>query len=341
MNPRLTVLRSLFAVLALLAVFVLPACGDDEESGSAGGGENAATQSGGQPPQGQAIQRDPANAGKTLTIGSKNFTESIIVAEIYGQALEAAGYTVERDLNLGLEQVATKAMRERQIDGYPEYTGTSLSAVLDVPIREVPKDPDQAFQLSKRLYKEQLNFEVFARTPFEDANAVGILPERAAEIGNPTKISDLRAQNGKLSIAASAECFQRTDCAKGLEDVYGLRFRREIPIDVALRHEVVETGRADLTIPFTTDGRIAQNKMIILEDDMDLFPPYNVHFVIREDAARRLGPNAQRVIERVDDQLTNEVMTELNSRVDLDKEKPEDVARQYLTQSGYLAGGAS
>ena len=83
----------------------------------------------------------------------------------------------------------------------------------------------------------------------------------------------------------------------------------------------------DLTIPFTTDGRIAQNKMIILEDDQNLFPPYNVTFVIRSDTARRLGPNAQRVIERVDDQLTNEVMTELNSRVDLDKEEAADVER--------------
>jgi glycine betaine/choline ABC-type transport system substrate-binding protein len=338
MTPRHTILRSLFAVLALLAVFVLSACGDDEEPAQ-GGGAPAQEEGGGQQ-AGQQIQRDPANQGKTMTIGSKNFTESIIIAEIYGQALEAAGYTVKRDLNLGLETVATKAMREKQIDGYPEYTGTSLSAVLDVPIREVPKDPDQAAALSKRLYKEQLNFEVFARTPFEDANAVGILPDRAKEIGNPTKISDLAAQNGKLTIAASAECFQRTDCARGLEQVYGLKFKREIPIDVALRHEVVEKGRADLTIPFTTDGRIAQNKMIILEDDKNLFPPYNVTFVIRSDTARRLGPNAQKVIEQVDDQLTNEVMTELNSRVDLDKEKPEDVAKAYLTESGYLAGGA-
>jgi glycine betaine/choline ABC-type transport system substrate-binding protein len=339
MTPRHTILRSLFAVLALLAVFVLSACGDDEEPAAGGGGEAPAQQEG-QQAQSQQIQRDPANEGKTMTIGSKNFTESIIIAEIYGQALEAAGYTVKRDLNLGLEQIATKAMQDKQIDGYPEYTGTSLSAVLDVPIKEVPKDPDQAAAESKRLYKEKFDFEVFARTPFEDANAVGILPERAAEIGNPKKISDLAAQNGKLTIAASAECFQRTDCGRGLEQVYGLKFKREIPIDVALRHEVVEQGRADLTIPFTTDGRIAQNKMIILEDDKNLFPPYNVTFVIRSDSAQRLGPNAQKIIEQVDDQLTNEVMTELNSRVDLDKEKAEDVAKAYLTESGYLAGGA-
>jgi osmoprotectant transport system substrate-binding protein len=329
-------LRTLFAVLALLAVFVVAGCGSDDEEGQSGqsGQTGQSGQSGGQ--SANLIQRDQANAGKRVTLGSKNFTESIIVARIYGQALAAAGYDVEYDLNLGLEQIATRAMRERQIDGYPEYTGTSLSAVLDVPIREVPKDPDEAYALSKRLYKEKLNFEAFARTPFEDANAVGILPETAEKFGNPKTISDLEPVAGRMSIAASAECFQRTDCGRGLEQVYGLKFRREIPIDVALRHEVVESGRADLTIPFTTDGRIAQNKMIILEDDKNLFPPYNVHFVIRSDAARRLGPNAQRVIEKVDDELTNEVMTELNSRVDLDKQKPEDVARSYLEAYGYL-----
>ena len=328
-------LRTLFAVLALLAVFVFAACGsDDEEAGGGASGQGTGQSGGGQ--GANLIQRDEANAGKRVTIGSKNFTESIIVARIYGDALRAAGYDVEYDLNLGLEQIATRAMRERQIDGYPEYTGTSLSAVLDVPIRQVPKDPDEAFALSKRLYKEKLNFEAFARTPFEDANAVGILPEKAKEFGNPRRISDLADVAGRMTIAASAECFQRTDCGRGLEQVYGLKFKRESPIDVALRHEVVESGRADLTIPFTTDGRIAQNKMIILEDDRNLFPPYNVHFVIRADAARRLGPNAQRVIERVDDQLTNEVMTELNSRVDLDKQRPEDVARSYLEAYGYL-----
>jgi osmoprotectant transport system substrate-binding protein len=329
-----TAIRTLFAVLALLAVFVVAGCGSDDEEGSGGSGAQTGGQAGGQ--SANLIQRDQANAGKRVTLGSKNFTESIIVARIYGQALAAAGYDVEYDLNLGLEQIATRAMRERQIDGYPEYTGTSLSAVLDVPIRQVPKDPDEAYALSKRLYKEKLNFEAFARTPFEDANAVGILPEKAREFGNPKRISDLAPVASRMSIAASAECFQRTDCGRGLEQVYGLKFRREIPIDVALRHEVVESGRADLTIPFTTDGRIAQNKMIILEDDKNLFPPYNVHFVIRSDAARRLGPNAQRVIEKVDDELTNEVMTELNSRVDLDKQKPEDVARSYLEAYGYL-----
>ena len=327
-------LRSLLAVLALLAVFVVAACGSDDPEGGSGSAGTTTGQAGAQ--GANLIQRDQANAGKRITIGSKNFTESIIVARIYGDALRAAGYDVEYDLNLGLEQIATRAMRERQIDGYPEYTGTSLSAVLDVPIRQVPKDPDEAFALSKRLYKEQLNFETFARTPFEDANAVGILPETAKKFGNPRKISDLTDVAGRMTIAASAECFQRTDCGRGLEQVYGLKFKREIPIDVALRHEVVESGRSDLTIPFTTDGRIAQNKMIILEDDRNLFPPYNVHFVIRSDAARRLGPNAQRVIERVDDQLTNEVMTELNSRVDLDKQRPEDVARSYLEAYGYL-----
>lgn len=334
MNRMTIVARTLLGALALLAVFVVSACGGDSGSSGAGG---AGAQSGGQPSaSGKQIRADPANSGKTITLGSKNFSESIIVARIYGQALAAAGYDVKYDLNLGLEPITQKAMKSGKIDGYPEYTGTSLSAVLGVPIKQVPKDADAAAALSAKLYKQKKNFIQFARTPFEDANAVGLLPATAAKFGNPKKISDLAPVASKMSIAASAECFQRTDCARGLEQVYGLKFKKEIKIDVALRHEVVEKGRADLTIPFTTDGRIAQNKMIILKDDKKLFPPYNVTFVIRADSNRRLGPNAQKIIEMVDDGLTNQVMTELNSRVDLDKEDPAKVAGDYLRAEGYL-----
>ena len=99
---------------------------------------------------------------------------------------------------------------------------------------------------------------------------------------------------------------------------------------MAQRHEVILKKKADLTIPFTTDGAIAANKEVILEDDMNLFPPYNVTFVLSQKAAAKLGPAGEKVITTVQEGLTTEVMSELNSRVDLDKEKPEAVAAEYL-----------
>ena len=320
--------RAAAAAAAIVVVLLLLGCGGE----GSGGGER--TPGGGD--RGAPIRPDPANAGRRITLGSKGFTESAVVARIYGQALTAAGFDVRYDLNLGLEGKTTRAMQQGRIDAYPEYTGTALSVLLGVPIREVPKDPDEAWALSRRLYAEKLGFSVYERTPFEDSNSVGLLPRVARRIGNPRRISDLAPHDQDLTIAASRECFSRADCLVGLREVYGLEFEEGIVIDVAQRHTVVERGRAEVTIPFTTDGRIAQNRMIVLEDDRNLFPPYNVHLVVRQDAERRLGPGLQDVVERVDDQLTTPMMIELNSRVDLDGERPEDVARTYLRENGHL-----
>ena len=319
---------SLRLLTALAASLLLAACG----------GSDPASEPQPEPGLGaRLIQADPANRGKSLTIGSKNFTESILLANIYGQALAKAGYGVKYDLDLGLEGVTTRAMRRGQIDAYPEYTGTALTVLLGVPTDQVPKDETAAFEEARKRYAEKYGFVALPQTPFTDSNAVGLTAERARELGDPKTISDLaRDHNGKLTLAASAECFKRPDCALGLEKVYGLTFRRQIPIDVEDRHEVILEGRADLSIPFTTDGQIAANDEVILEDDKDLFPPYNVTFVMTKDTAERLGRGAQEIVVGVQRGLTTPVMQELNSRVDLDGQKPEIVARQYLQAEGFV-----
>ncbi len=322
--------QAALAALAASATFGLAACGSDDETSTSGAGASTPAASTSTPSDSAKVVADPANKGKTIKLGSKNFTESIIIADIYGQALKKAGFTVQYDLNLGLEDVANKAIEEGQIDGYPEYTGTALTALLGVDPKDVPKDEDKAYEDAKRLYKEKFDFVALPQTPFTDSNALGMTKEKAAELGNPTKISDLKGKSQNLTIAASAECFKRTDCALGFKQVYGLKFKREIKIDVAQRHEVILKKKADLTIPFTTDGAIAANEEVVLEDDMQLFPPYNVTLVLSQKAADKLGPAGQKVIETVQAGLTTPVMSELNSRVDLDKEKPEDVAAEYL-----------
>ncbi len=323
--------QAALAMIATSATLGLAACGSDDDSSSTASAPAAApTASTSTPADSAKIQADPANSGKTIKLGSKNFTESIIIADIYGGALKKAGFTVDYDLNLGLEDVANKAVKDGDIDGYPEYTGTALTALLGVDPTDVPKDEDQAYQDAKRLYKSKFGFVALPQTPFTDSNALGMTKEKAAELGGPTKISDLKGKSQNLTIAASAECFKRTDCALGFKKVYGLSFKKEIKIDVAQRHEVILKKKADLTIPFTTDGAIAANHEVVLKDDKQLFPPYNVTLVLSQAAADKLGPAGQKVIETVQQGLTTPVMSELNSRVDLDKQKPEDVAAEYL-----------
>ena len=320
-------LRAVFALLAALTLaLAIGACGDDESTTSDdSSGETSAT----------AIEENPDNNGVELTIGSKNFTEQFILGEIYAQALEAAGYDVSTDLNLGSEQVALKALENGSISGYPEYTSTALTSFFQLPPEEVPGDAQEAVDETQDDFAE-LGLVAFEPTPFADANAVGLLQETADELG-ATTISDLEGQTEDLTLAGSPECEQRIDCLAGLEEYYGLEFGDFTPIDIGLRYDVLDKGDADLSILFTSDANLfVSDDYTILEDDKGVLPAGNVIFVSDEAVAEEAGPDYQETIETVQEGLSLEVMQELNARVDIDKEKPEDVAADYLSETGYV-----
>ena len=321
-NPRL---RLLFALLAALVLAVaIAACGDDDESTD--GGETTAS---------STIEANPDNEGVELTIGSKNFDEQFILGEIYAQALEAAGYTVETDLNLGSEQIALKALESGEISGYPEYTSTALTSFFGFAPEDVPGDPQQAYEDSAEEFESE-GLVAYPPTPFSSANAVGLLTTTADELG-VASISDLEGMSEDLTLAGSPECRERVDCLAGLEDNYGLEFGKFTPVDIELRYEVLDKGDADLSILFTTDGQLAESdEYTILEDDQSLLPAGNVLFVASQEAVDEAGPDFGATIEKVQESLTLEVMQELNARVSIDREKPEDVAADYLQEAGYV-----
>jgi glycine betaine/choline ABC-type transport system substrate-binding protein len=320
--------RKLFALLALLAGLVLAlgvaACGGDDDDDGNGGDTSA-----------NLIEENPDNNGVQVTVGSKNFTEQFILGEIYAQALEAAGYNVKKQLNLGSEVIALRALEDGEIDAYPEYTSTALTSFFDIPPEDVPADAQQAEDDTQAEF-EKLGLTAFPPTPFESANAVGLLTEQADELGVES-ISDLEGQSQDLTLYGSPECRQRVDCLVGLEDNYGLEFQKFTPVDIGLRYEVLDKGDADLSILFTTDAQLSESdKYTILEDDQELLPAGNVLFVARTETVDEAGPDFSEVVESVQQDLSLEVMQELNARVDLDKEKPEDAARSYLQEFGYV-----
>jgi glycine betaine/choline ABC-type transport system substrate-binding protein len=321
-TPRMRALLALLAVLVL--VFTVAACGDDDDDDD--GGEASAT----------LIEENPDNNGVQITVGSKNFTEQIILGEIYAQALEAAGYDVSTDLNLGDETVALKALEAGEIDGYPEYTSTALTSFFDFPPEDVSNDPQQAFEESQDEF-ENLGLVAYPPTPFSSANAVGLLTETADELG-VTTISDLEGKSQDLTLYGSPECRQRIDCLVGLEENYGLRFKEFVPVDSGLRYEVLDKGDADLSILFTTDAQlfVDPDTYTILEDDKGVLPAGNVLFVARQETAEEAGEDFGATIESVQADLTLEVMQELNARVDIDREKEADVAHDYLVEFGYV-----
>ena len=317
-----------FALLAAIATLactgLLVACGDDN-SDSNNTGASA----------GQTIERNDANADTTITVGSKNFTEEFILGEIYAQALQAAGYQVKKDLNLGSEQIALRALKSGDVDGYPEYTSTALTSFFDVDAADIPSDAAQAVAQAQDDFEKE-GLVAFAPTPFTSANAVGTLRKTADRLGLE-KVSDLEGKSQDLTLYGSPECRQRPDCLVGLQDDYGLRFKRFVPVDIGLRYEVLDKGQADLSILFTTDAQLStSNKYVTLEDDKKAFPPGNVTFVARQAIANEAGPDMKKTIEAVQKGLTERVMQELNARVDVDRETPRAVARAYLRGSGYV-----
>jgi glycine betaine/choline ABC-type transport system substrate-binding protein len=320
-------LRGLFALLAALVLAVgVAACGDDDDDdGDDTGGDETAL-----------IESNPDNEGVELTIGSKNFDEQFILGEVYAQALEAAGYTVNKELNLGSEVIAKKALEEGEIDAYPEYTSTTLTSLYKVAPEEVPGDATEAYEMANAELQAD-GLTAFPPTPFTSANAVGLLTETADELGVST-ISDLEGVSQDLVLYGTTECRQRIDCLLGLEQNYGLEFKDFKSVDPELRYDVLDNGDADLSILFTTDGQlyVEPETYTILEDDQQLLPAGNVIVTASQEAVDEAGEDFGATIEKVQENLTLEVMQELNARVSLDREDPADVAADYLQASGYV-----
>lgn len=320
-----SVVTALAAVLVLLAsALTLSACGgDDEEGGKKKAGAKES-----------AIKSNPANGSTSIAVGSKNFTEQKVLGEVYAQALDAAGYKVKKQLNLGDEKVALKAIESGRIDAYPEYTGTALGSFFGVKSNEIPKDAQRAYQGAKAGFAKK-RLTAYPPTPFTSSNEVGLLRKRAGELA-VQKISDLKSKAKTLTLYGSPECRQRTDCLLGLQQVYGLKFKKFVPVALDLRHEVLRKGQADVSIVFTTDPQVKRNGEVLLEDDKGMFPPFNSTFVVRDEVAKQAGRDLPRVVGQVNKGLTAGVMQELNARVDLDKKTPEVVAAEYLKESGLV-----
>src|SRR5947207_12092930 len=173
--------RALITAIAVLACAVLvAACGSDNN-------DKSSTSSGA---SGKLIHKNSANASTTIKVGSKNFTEEFILGEIDAQALQAAGYKVNKDLNLGSEQIAFKALKNGNIDGYPEYTSTALTSFFGEKATDIPSDANQAVDEAQSDFAKD-GLVAFAPTPFTSANAVGMLKSRADQLGVKT-VSDLK-----------------------------------------------------------------------------------------------------------------------------------------------------
>jgi glycine betaine/choline ABC-type transport system substrate-binding protein len=331
-------IRILFALMTVIALgAVLAACGASKSSDTttpaaqstqpAGSGDLSASEK-----AANKIQPIQGASSISLTVGSKNFTEQYILGEIYTQALKAAGYKVKKDLDLGPELVAYKALRQGVVDAYPEYTGTALTSFFKVKVADVPKDPKQAYDDAKAAYAK-VGITALPATPFENSYRMGVTKKTAAQLGNLKKISDLKGKSQDMVVNGFPACRQRIDCLLGVERGYGLKFKKFLPGEN--KFQILDNGDADIAFVFTTDGPLSSGKYVVLDDDKSIFPPYNISLTMRSSVAKKLGAAGQKVVNDVQEYMTEPIMQELNARVDIDKKKPEEVAKSYLQQAGF------
>jgi osmoprotectant transport system substrate-binding protein len=266
----------------------------------------------------------PADAAG-FRIGSKNFTEQLLLGELYAQALEAHGVPVERKLNMGGTLIAHQALVSGEIDMYPEYTGTALANVLKA---ETMTDPGAVYEKVKQHYERELGLRWLTPTRINNTYVLVVLPETAQK-HNLRTLSDLARVSRSLSLGAGPEFRNRKDGIPGLKAKYGMEWREDRQLAIGLRYQALRAKQVDVIDGYATDGQIAAQKLVKLEDDKRLWPPYFVAPVVRPQGLAD-HPKAEQVLNQVSALLDDASMSEMNWRVDGNKEEPRDVARDFL-----------
>jgi osmoprotectant transport system substrate-binding protein len=329
-------LTSGLAAVALLAT----ACGGTEEFG--GDDEDTAapgTEDGGEAAEG-VEPGEEALDGATITVGSKDFDEQLILGEISKALLEDAGATVEDEINLGSTFAAREALTGGQIDHYWEYTGTAWIEFYG----ETEPIPDRVEQYEAVRDLEVGEEGLYWLEPSPFNNTYGLAMSRSAndELGTET-LSDigelLESDPDAVTLCVESEFEARSDGLPGMEAHYGF----EIPTgNVSVLDTGVIYGATADGDPctfgeiFTTDGRIATLDLVVLEDDQSFFPLYNVSPVFTEEIYEAHGQVLIDLYEPVAAALDDETMAGLNARVSSDDERPADVATDWLTENGFI-----
>jgi len=269
-------------------------------------------------------------------VGSKNFTEQVILGELYAQALAAKGFEVEKRLDLGNEQVADEALSSGEIDLYPEYTGTALQAILGYE-GEPPRTPEETYRTARRLYAEREPPTVMLRPArFQNGHAI-VVRRRVAEERGLRTLGDLAEASPELTFVAFSEFLDRQDGYPNMQEHYPALDFGEIFVvkDIELRYARLMEGEADAGIGFTTDPQLASDELVVLEDEKGIWPHYQPAPVVRAEALEET-PGIEAVLDRVSGRLEEGDMRELNGAVDMDGQAPEAVARRFLEREGLL-----
>jgi osmoprotectant transport system substrate-binding protein len=273
---------------------------------------------------------DDDGGGGGITVAAANFPESNILAQVYGQALEAGDLdedvSIEEDF--GTRPTLLDGLADGSVDLTPEYVGALLNQLEGPDTATADTDADVE-ALTAALADEDL--VAFEPSEAQDVDALAVTQETASEFGLET-YTDLAAVAGQLTLGAPAECAEFPACIPGLRDTYGIEFGNFVPLEAGPPiFEAVTNGDIDVARVFSTDAPIAENDLVVLVDDQGLNPAQNVIPVARVEFDT---PEIAEIVNAVSAALTTEKLTELNRRVITDKEDPADVAADFLEEEG-------
>lgn len=280
-----------------------------------------------------ALESQPTSTNAHIVVGSKNFLENRLLAEMFAQLIEArTDITVTRRLGLAGTQVAFEALKTGAIDIYPEYTGTGLVSILG----QAPADSARAtLNRVRSAFLSQWNLVWISPLGFENSYALAIPRARAEQLHVRT-ISDLTKIASTMKAGLGYEFIQRPDGIPGLQREYGLEFKKIIAMQQTIKYQAANAGEVDVLDVYTTDGRLAVYDFIVLEDDRHFFPPYEAAALVRGTTIKRL-PELGQTLALLSNSLDNTVMRSLNFRLQEQGDSVEHVAHDALISMELLS----
>jgi osmoprotectant transport system substrate-binding protein len=304
------------SLLVALAALAVAACGSSKKSSSTSTSSGATS----------STSKTGPGAGKpVIVLGDKNFEEEYVLGDLYQQALQAKGFTVTLKPNIGSSEITWKALTSGQIQMYPEYTGTLLSAIAGQTA--LPTSSQQAYTQAK-AYAEKHGFTLLNATPFSDSDALGTRVAFAKKYGLVTD-ADLKKLGHSLTLGGAPEFATRQEGLLGLEKVYGLNPTFK-PIAIGLTYKALDSGQVQVTDVFTTDPPLTTGKYTVLTDTKKIFGFQNVAPVVKQSLLKTEGPAFEQTINAVSALLTIPALQKMNAAVALDKQSPAAVAHTFL-----------
>jgi osmoprotectant transport system substrate-binding protein len=272
-----------------------------------------------------------------ITVGSFNFAESEILAEIYSQALESEGVHVERKFGIGPRELVAPALAQGLIELVPEYAGTALQFVSlgrDEPSADARQTHDQ---LAGALDSSGTGVIALSSAPAEDANAF-VVTRAMADEGQLRSLSDLAAGSGSLTFGGPPECASRPLCLPGLDSVYGIRFGNVLRLDSGgpITRQALLGGYVDVALLFSTDPTIGTDDLVELIDDRNLQPAENVTPLVRQEVIDRFGQGVADRLDAVSARLSTYDLRSLNAQLHADGATLQDVAASWLRAEGLM-----